>query len=104
MASAGDINQVRINTGEASSSSVFDDAYIGGLVDASGVTGATVTVWRNKAASYADVVDVTEAGASHKASDLFTHATAMLIEWETIAIGEGSDTAGRVKVKKIVRT
>lgn len=104
MASASDITQVRINTGEASSSSTIDDAYIGGLIDASGVTGATVTIWRNKLASYVGLVDVTEAGASHKASDLFNHAEKMLLEWEAIADGESTDTTGRLKVKKIVRT
>lgn len=106
MASTSDIAAVRLNTNEPEAET-FSDEYLGGLIDASGVTGASATVWEQKAASLSDEVDVTEAGASHKFSGLFTQAQKMADYWRAKAgtSDEGSGaTEGRTRVRTINRT
>lgn len=69
--------QVRRNTGEVGSDTYSDvvlDAYI---LDAAGdLDLASVRIWREKASSYAELVDISEAGSSRKNSDLFKNANA----------------------------
>lgn len=105
MASASDITIVRGNTNEPTDAEPFTDAYIGELVDAEGVAGASATIWEQKAATYSSAVDVTEAGASHKFSDLFNNATKMATYWRKKQAEDDAvvDLTGRVKVKKIER-
>ena len=103
MADASDIQIVRNNTNEPTTTP-YTDEYIGALIDASGVTGATVVIWQQKVARYSTSEDVTEAGASHKMSDLFTNASKMLAYWQKILDDEtGPVVSGAVRVKVIDR-
>lgn len=104
MASASDITIVRGNTNEPNNVAPFTDEYIGGLIDASGVAGASAIIWENKAASYSTSVDVTEAGASHKFSNLFDNAQKMITYWRSQAGGTPTPVGGVLKVKKIERS
>lgn len=106
MASASDILIVRGNTNQPTDAAPFTDDYIGDLIDAVGVTGASAVIWEQKAATYASAVDVTEAGASHKFSDLFANAHKMALYWRKKADEEedAASASGRVKVKVIQRT
>lgn len=72
------------------------DADIGMLVDQYGVEGATSIVWQQKAAKYADMVNVSEAGASHSFSDLMDHALKMASKFAAEAGGgtDGGNGAG----------
>lgn len=101
MASAGDILDVRRNTYELTTDN-YSDENLSDLIDAKGVAGASAEVWGEKAAKYADLVDVTEAGASHKFSDLHKNALTMQGFWTT-KIEVTDLTFGRPKVKKIER-
>lgn len=103
MASASDIAEVRRNTDEPDDTNGYTDVIIGGYVDAASVAGASAKIWEEKSAKYVSLVDVTEAGASHKFSDLTKHAEAKAIYWHGIEVSLGT-TAGRVKVRKIVRS
>lgn len=105
MASAGDISQVRLNTNEPTEVT-FDDAYVGDLIDSVGVAGATVSIWESKAASIAETaVDVTEADATHKLSDKFDHASAMIKYWRGVTTTNNEEISGSVvRVRKIVRS
>jgi hypothetical protein len=104
MASVSDIATVRRNVNE-STSETYTDEDIGVLIDTYGVAGASASIWREKAAGYAGLVDVTESGASHKYSDLYKNALAMAKRWEDLdVIAEIPVADGRVKVKKIVRS
>lgn len=107
MATSADIAVVRINTSEPNNTAPFSDDYFGGLIDASGVTGATLAVWEQKLATFSSAVDVTEAGASHKFSDLFKNAQAMVAYWKSKYAEETGGpvvTAGRgVRVRVIDR-
>jgi hypothetical protein len=104
MASVSDIQDVRLNTGEETNVAPFTDGYISSLVDSLGVTGAVVSIWRQKAASVVGLVNVSEAGASHSASDLFKHANEMLEHWTTVLQAEVSPPALGPRIKKIVRS
>lgn len=99
MASAGDILIVRNNTNQTDTS-VLGNVNIGLLIDELGVIGASAQLWHERAAQLAEEVDVTEAGASHKFSDLFAHAKEMALLWQRRA---DLKLLGRVRVKVIDR-
>ena len=101
MADASELAQVRINT-NTTDLAPFEDAYVNGLIDAVGVDGASAAIWRAIAATYSTKVDVTEAGASHKFSDLFKNAVAMAAKYDALVDGAVSTTASP-RVNLIVR-
>jgi hypothetical protein len=80
MASASDIAQVRRNTGEPTTTN-YTDQVISDYIDVVGVAGASARIWEEKAATWADLVNTTEAGASHAFSDLNKNATAQAKYW-----------------------
>lgn len=102
MASASEIAEVRDNTGEPTSAN-FDDSVINALVDASGVERASEIIWLKKAARLADLVNMSEAGASRSYGDLSRNALAMAKEFATRAdkkldpvTGTRATTVGRI--------
>lgn len=107
MATDADILYVRRNTNEPTDDT-YTDTVIEELIDANGVSYASAVIWEEKAASVATSADVTEAGASHKFSDIYKNFMAMAKYWrERITaedIAEEELVAGRVRVKKIVRS
>ena len=103
MATPEQVAGVRENTAE-SEADHFEDDYIEALVDSQGVNGASATIWRKKAASYAELVDVEEAGSSHKFSQLHKNALEMVARFEELPDdGVILDTGGRVKIRSIQR-
>jgi hypothetical protein len=105
MATAAEISRVRINTSRTSNEEPYTDEYIAVLIDEGTVASATVAIWRSIAAGYAAAVDVSEAGASHKFSDLFKHASAMITEWQAVVDAEsGASAALNPRVSSIERT
>lgn len=103
MATVVDIATVRLQTGQEENVPPYDDAYLGGLVDASGVNGATITIYEQLMAKYAKLVDVSEAGASHKFSDLYDNARKQVDYYRSLTGSSIPETAA-VRVKKIVKT
>lgn len=103
MANASDIDAVRRNTGELTSTD-YDDEAIDVLVDSLGIAGASAAIWREKGAKFAGLVDVSESGASHKYSDLHKNALAMAKTWDDREVTAGELLAGRVHIGKIVRS
>lgn len=74
MATPADIAEVRRMTGEVGSG-VYTDEIIGAYVDDAATLGqAAARIWGEKASSYADLVNMSEAGSSRNNSDLFKHA------------------------------
>lgn len=105
MSTASETTQVRNNTGQTDNVAPFTDDYIGALVDDLGVSGASASVWESLAAMYSTKVDVQEAGASHKFSDLFKNAKIMADYWTKKAESEIEvATNGTPRVTAIVRT
>jgi hypothetical protein len=104
MATTSEIADVRLNVDEETDQTWDDDA-IGLLVDADGVNGTSAIIWRQKAARWAKLVDVSEAGSSHAFSDLHAKAIAMAEKFDALSAAEGGvdGTLGRAKVKVIDR-
>lgn len=104
MADASDIAEVRRATNEPNDTNGYTDVLIGAYIDASDVAGAAAKIWSEKAAKYAELVNTSEAGASHAFSDLHKHAIEMFDFWDAqsgIVVGA---TEGRVRVRKIQRS
>lgn len=102
MATEADIAYVRRNANEPSDES-YSDETLAAMIDADGIEATIATIWESKAAKYVSAVDVTEAGASHKFSDLFKNASAMAAYWRKRETPD-EDTADHPRVKKIVRS
>lgn len=106
MATAGEIADVRLNTDEPTPA-IYTDVAIGALVDVTSVALASGAIWAQKAAAYAKLVDVSEAGASRKQSDLFDHAMKMAAHWNALGSKEAEDAdspgIGHSRVHTIVR-
>lgn len=100
MATVSDISQTRRNVNELDDSGGYTDVIIGNYIDELGVAGASAKIWGEKAASYQSLVDVTEAGATHKFSDLYKSALAMQDWWTT----QVPSTSGSPKVRVIERS
>ncbi len=105
MATADQILYVRYNAA-VTDEVTYTDEMIGDLIDAVGINGAIASLWEQKAASAASYVDVTEAGASHKFSDVYKNYIAQAKYWRDMDGGTDEETGvgGRVRVKKIVRS
>jgi len=106
MAAPTDIAEVRRNTDERDANGEYSDVLIGGMIDALDVVGATAKIWEEKAAAYSGLVDTTEAGASHKFSDLSKAAKAQADYWRAreADIDESARSADHPKIKAITRT
>ncbi len=104
MGSSAEIAVVRRNTNEPNQDN-YSDSELSDKIDTDGVFGAVSAVWREKAAKFASLVDVSEAGASHKYSDLYKHALAMASDYDKLNEVENAGIAlNSPRVKKIVRT
>lgn len=104
MASSDDIATVRYNTDEPLPDTFTDD-LIDRLIDANGVVGASAIMWEQKAAKLADLVNTSEAGASHSFSDLHKNALNIAAMFRKQQAEAAAPVAvGRVRVRKIVRS
>lgn len=70
MATETEIASLRRATGLDVSDPVYTDSLLGGMLDDLGFETAASTVWREKAASVAGLVDTTESGSSRALSQL----------------------------------
>lgn len=104
MATGVDIADVRQNTNEPTEDN-FTNIVVGDLIDEGGVNYASAVIWRKKAAVYAPLVNVSEAGASHAFGDLQKKALDMAALYESLAggDGEGAPGTGRTRVHLIER-
>lgn len=97
------ISSVRRQTGEMDESS-YTDTAIEALVQEHGVTGAIATIWEQKAAAFAEAVDVAEAGASHAFSGLFKNAQSMANYWNQKWSEEHTSPVDAPRVRLIERS
>jgi len=82
----------------------YSDELLAEMIDADGTDGTIANIWETKAASFVTSVDVTEAGASHKFSDIYKNASAQALYWRSRVASAADPGVGRVKVRKIVRS
>lgn len=87
MATSTQITEVRLNTKILSTDEPYTDQVIGDLIDAYGVNGASSKLWTAKAASVANLVDISEGGSSRKMSEL--HKTYLSFADRFAADGDG---------------
>lgn len=105
MATEAAIYSTRVNTNTVGEEETFSDESIGFLVDSLGsIEAASASIWRMKAASAAELVDVSEAGSTRKFSDLHKNALTMATLWDRKVPGFLDSTKKRSKVHLIVRT
>lgn len=62
---------------------VYTDEVLGALIDEFGFNISARNIWREKASSYAALVDTTESGSSRRMSQLYSQALAMAASWGT---------------------
>lgn len=98
MASSDQISELRRKVNEPTDANGYTDAILGDMVDLFGVDGAAAQVWSEKAAKAADLVDVTEAGATHRLGQMAENARKMAGHFSA------EETGVRPVVKKIVRS
>lgn len=100
MATAADVAEVRVNVNEPTED-IYTDVAIGLLIDAGSVASASAAIWREKAGAYAEMADVSEAGASLKISDLYKRALEMAEFYASE--GGAAPVKARAKTHAIVR-
>lgn len=105
MASAAQIAELRKKIAEPDSTT-YSDEVLGQLIDAAenDINKVAHEIWQEKAASYAEMTDVTEAGSSRKNSQLYKSALEMSRYFATI--DEDPDTPvvpERSATRRIVR-
>lgn len=77
MASEADVARLRRMTDLAEDDAVYTDSVLGGMIDDLGFESAAASVWREKAAGYAGLVDTSESGSTRRLSQLHAQALAM---------------------------
>jgi hypothetical protein len=104
VATPADVDQVRRNTNVDVSDTTHTAIVLGAYVDQFGISGATAKVWLEKAAKYADLCDISEAGASERLGQLKDQAMEMALDWTKLAAAEnaGGD-ANRVRLHTLTR-
>lgn len=95
MATAEEIAQVRRNTGELENVEPYTDVFVDSLLTSLTVNGASLHIWREKAASLAGLTNVSEGSSSRSLGDLHSKALAMVAMYEELVADEGSGPAGR---------
>lgn len=81
----------------------WTDEDLDQLIDekAGNIQAAAASVWESQAASYSQIVDITESGSSRKMGDLFDNAMKMAAYFNGQA--NPVDTSGSTRIGKIVR-
>lgn len=72
VATEDEIAQLRRLTGLAVDDATYTDEVLGTYIDNLGLLPAAAVIWRERAASVAGLVDVTESGSSRKLSQLYS--------------------------------
>lgn len=105
MATAVEIQAVREYIGEPNDVNGWTDERLTLIIDANGLDmfAAAAEVWGIKAANYAGLVDVTEAGSSRKMSDLSKNALAMQRNYSEQSLASVVIVSGRPRTRAIVR-
>jgi hypothetical protein len=102
MATADEVAAFRLLIAEPDETTYSDAALSGILDSASSVNAAAATIWTQKAAAAATLVNVSESGSSRSLGDIQRNALAMAKVF-TDAIEEDPVTATGVRVRRIVR-
>lgn len=96
MASVDDVARLRRLVNMPTVTPPYTDELLVEYIDELGVEAAAARIWREVAATYAGLVDVTESGSSRKLSSMYTNALGM-------AAGVEGETTRATYIEDIVR-
>lgn len=103
MATAAEVNALRLLIAEPDDSNGWTDQKLSALLDAGATQNAIASeIWTSKAATFAGLVDVSESGSSRKLSDMHKQALAMAAHFGRLD-GGGSDTSDSMVVHRLRR-
>jgi hypothetical protein len=68
MATPEQIQELRNNISEQTDANPWSDTFLGALIDAYGMDEASAKGWEQKAASIADMTDISEGGSTRKSA------------------------------------
>jgi hypothetical protein len=107
MATIEDVAQLRLMIGEPDEST-YTDAMLGALLD--GYATATIPlsraardIWYQKAAGYADLVDISEGGSQRKNGDLHKRALTMADLWAGQVTAEDNGDTRATRISRLSR-
>jgi hypothetical protein len=81
MASESEVLRLRRVTDLMGNQDPYSDELLSALIDEFGFEKAAATIWHEKAASYATLVDTTESGSTRRLSQLHDHALKIAGSW-----------------------
>lgn len=106
MATAGEIAAFRLLIDEQADKEPYTDAALGARMDlATSTESLAAAIWREKAAAFAALVNVSESGSSRSLGDLQTNALKMadmFTKVDPTAPGTGSAVRG-VRMSRLTR-
>lgn len=91
MASDDQLGALRRAADVSITDTVYTDTLLGALIDSSSVNRAALVIWREKAAAYAKMVNISEGGSSRSMSDLYNHAKEMIALYQKLVDEESTD-------------
>jgi len=108
MATVEEVAQLRRMVAEPDDTT-YTDEMLGAIIDGYGEGAAPLAssaqdVWLQKAASYAELVNISEGGSSRANGQLHTNALTMAkLYGAQVETAEGSGSAGRTRIARLVR-
>jgi hypothetical protein len=101
MATIIQIAQFRRMTGLTENVEPYTDTYISNIIDELGFETAAASVWREKAASAAGLVDMTESGSTRRLSQLYSQYLAMSNALDPPVAEEASGGSYTVEIERV---
>lgn len=103
MATVEQIAALRLLIAEQIDAEPYTDTKLSDRIDAGGdLNTVAAEVWQEKAAKYADLVDISEGGSSRKMGDLHEQALNMVAHFRSI-IPTGLAPAGGTRIRRLSR-
>jgi len=104
MASPELIAELRALVAEPDNEAPYTDDYLGALIDGKPTLRAAArSVWQSKAAHFAHLVNISEAGSSRSMGDLYKNALAMAEVFNDDSVATASSAASTTRLIEIDR-
>ena len=78
MATEDQLKELRGLIQESANEEPWTDVFLSALIDRYGVDRAAQSIWKQKSASYVEIVSISEGGSSRSSSDIHKNALAMV--------------------------
>lgn len=91
MASGNEIAEVKRGAAILADDPVYTTEEISALIDSSSVNKTLLRIWREKAAGYASLASMSEAGSSRSLGELHDNALEMIKLYERLVADEDAD-------------